>query len=262
MEKRYSEYFCRRIKSERLKQKFSLDSLSQLTKISKGYLSKIENLEYNPSELFLKNIYGKLRIDLAIGVKKIQELTDKLETLHHSIVFYDEAKAKQLYEELITEWESYQYSPLLIRYILVIYIYLNSFEIKNKNIARLERYLIKLENVISFTPEEYQLYYDYLGVNYSHVNNYERAISFGNYHNITCMVYYHLGKSNYYLNRLFDSFVSYDNASKQFVIECNFKRLWFTRSHIASIYYKNKQYEEAQKIELSLLNSIPLSPSR
>jgi transcriptional regulator with XRE-family HTH domain len=69
----------RAIKANRARKGMSIEKVSEITKISTGYLSEIERGKYNPSIKLLSNIANALGVPLWMVIKEGDEIQEQMQ---------------------------------------------------------------------------------------------------------------------------------------------------------------------------------------
>lgn len=261
MEKRYLDYFTSNIKALRVGLGFKQENLAKSSGVSISYISRMETLGMETNDETLAKIYHQLNHDLIINDKTIEDMDKQLESFHYCMVVSNIAEAKKMFVKLSHEKEKYLYSVELIKFCLFMYQYINMIGDEKNVLIDLNSYLDKLKKLIFFNNWELQLLYDCKGVyeedrtRFEAANDYyTKAISYGNFSNITSMVYYHQSKTLYYLSQTIESFLANNKALELFKEENNIVRIYYTQSHNALLYTKFKSFKRAKEIEYSLLN--------
>lgn len=242
-------------------QAVSLNQFSNIAKVSKGYLSKIENLQFEIDDELLHYLFKKLDINFVYDQAQLNENDALLEEFYIALVFYDIEKAEQLYQKIDERKEDYIESVLLLKYYLYSFIW-NS--IHKMDLTKTEEILNILEKDIrSFVPfdnRELQIFLDTKGYCYMLQHSYKeaikllkRALALGTNQYSYGMTCYHLASVLAFDNNLVDAMKYANLALDEFTKELNFKRQWFTQTHIANIYVRIKQYETAEEIYRNML---------
>ncbi len=262
MEQRYLKYFCNRIVLEKKKHNISTKDLASKASISKSYLCRIEKGNYCPDESVLLRIYQVMGIALITSVSKLNELNAELDKLHHEMFFCEEEHAHNSYKSIMENSTSFIRSPLYIKYCLAVFNYHNMFTGDCAETTEIKKQVEDLSTQIDFTNEENEWYYDCLGTYNMNLGKYtmvgealNKALVFGNFPLITSMVYYHMGAFQEKSGFLLKAYKYNELALNAFMEESNYKRLFFTKGHLASIHSQCKEYDEAIKIHQEMLNN-------
>lgn len=243
------------IQLNRLQLKLKLDYVAYKTKISKSQLSRIER---NKEKVTLENA---IKIFSAMDIKLYEEdINEEFEKAFESFyedIFYG-MDYKTAYENIKKYNSVIQSSFSYVKYLLgeMIYKILLNEDFDINDYLIIESYLDYLESY------QIQLFYDYLGV-YSYLKgNLEKEIE---YYNLAlrykgnsyskAMVYFHKSMPLTTTGNLKEALECALDARNVFAKTVNLKRLVSVNFQIATIYFKNGNYQEAEKLNLSCIDA-------
>lgn len=261
MESKLVFYFINLIKIKRKEKGLSLENVSVLSSMDKGYLSKIENRIVFPSLENLANILEKLGVNLVYEESILKEMNEKLNKLYYDIVYLNSLDHEYINESILADEEIYTSSLIADRYLVIKYAYLVTSNSDKRVFSSLEE-----EIECSFVQKNIldsnllQIYYDYKGIalKNSHrlaeaIEMFERSKSIGYFKYSYGIVCYHLA---IIYNRQNNHLEAYSNSKESLMIflqELNFKRQRYSQIHIANIYSESKLYAKADGLYRDLL---------
>lgn len=245
------------IKKLRLSKGLTVEKLAQLACYSRGYISQIENGIVDVDE----NIYSVIFKTLGVNYKKQEDTSEyniKLDNILHEFLYLnidlEETKT------IIEEGKNYKYSVVYHKYLIVRLAYYVLYKANSKNVKIIVEEMEKL--VGQYDSRNQQIIYDYIGCYYLSIDNnkalsfYKKAIDLGAYDHATSLLAYHLGMYYYRTNNYCRALIYCLQALELFGNEMNFKRIYYTKLHIAILLSKNGDYEEAIN-EFILLLKVP-----
>lgn len=258
-------YFSNLIKEKRKAKELSLENLSSLTALDKGYLSKIENKIVEPSLDLLVNIFDKLGEKFVYDPSTLTEMNEKLDKLYFDMIYLNEIDHSAIKESIFSQEDLFRYSPLVDKYLITKYAYMVTTNEKRENYLPLEKEIET--NLINFNIIEtnlLQIYYDYKGIalkNESQLNEAikmcEKSKALGHFKYSYGMVCYHLAVIYSRQNNFLEA---HNNAKESLVVfmqEFNLKRQKHSQVHLANIYSVSKQYTKADELYRDLLKCGP-----
>lgn len=236
------------LKLNRIQKKYPIKLLSHESGLSVQCISKVErNKESIKSENMIK-LFHIIGIDIYDG--DIDEQFEKdFINFYENIVFMENFENSfQIilsYKDIIISTCSY------VKYLLaeMIYKIMKFQEITPKDCKYLEDYFEYLEEY------QKQLYFDYIGVLFRRMSKESKAVElyciglqYKGIDNSKAMVNYHLSTALSRIGKYQEALESAYVARDIFAKTMNIKRLSSVSFQIATIYSRNKQYEEAEKL--------------
>ncbi len=262
---RHKLYLSKIIHVKRNAENLSLDKLSELTNISKSYLSRLENAYSvnNTTYLhFISIILNKLNIAFYHDGQEFIELKSALDAFYKAIVFVNVEEAKKLYRQLLENENKYIHSTLVVKFMIYKYVWLTLIHADNREIENQVGVIENLKEIIAFEKNELQIYLDYKGSYFDDLNLEDRAIAtlqeakeLGYNEYTYGMICYHLGVVQVKKNNLAEALYMNQVALEHFIKEYNYKRQCYTQVHTANIYALLKQYQKADEIYNSIINN-------
>ncbi|SJZ36682.1 helix-turn-helix domain-containing protein [Anaerorhabdus furcosa] len=234
------------VKRERLKNNLTAQQLAKKVNFSRSYISRIEN-----GVLVDDSIYKKIMAYFHLpyyGISECQAHENKLDYAYLDFIYIKDKKKN--ISELLFQLADYKYSPLFAKYMIIQLIYYVTYPEENQQ--EKETFLAEILSLVhSFSPNHQQIIYDYLGFDfmYSNVSKakiyFDKAIACGVFNESTSMLYYHISVFQYRCNHLCLAFSFSTKAFNQFSTELNYKRLFYTKFHIANIFMLDQAYDKA-----------------
>ncbi|MEG2993564.1 MAG: helix-turn-helix transcriptional regulator [Bacilli bacterium] len=261
MNKNLTTYFVELIKTKRKEKELSLENISVLVSIDKGYLSKIENRIVYPSPEILASILNEFGIKLIFEESILNQMSEKLDKLYFDIVYLNQIDHEYINKTIFSQEDLYSSSFIFDKYLVIKYVYLVTTKKKRELISSVEEIIeAKLIKFNIMNSDLLQVYYDYKGTalkNESKLEEalevYEKCKSLGYYKYSYGMVCYHMAIVYISLNNNLAAYTNVKESLMIFVQEYNLKRQQYSQIHLANIYSVSKQYIKADSIYRSLM---------
>lgn len=240
------------IRSKRMELGLSLRDLSDITKISHTLISNIEKGKQSPASDTLRDILNALELEFYDSEDLLNNMTDLSVKMMVALINQEYEDAKDVYNELHNKEEQYMYSPQLINYIIVKYLY---FAQTNKQDTDIEKVLDHYSKMIEFfNPVQTQLFNYIQGLN--HLNNerynkslinFNNALGIGNKeYDVFVKQYLVVAKVRQY--QFMDAYKIAKEIISEFEARTIYLRSMQTKLQIARIYYVINKTEDIERI--------------
>lgn len=251
------------IKQRRMEENMSISFLSEVAKISKGFLSEIERGRRKPAEYTFNQILKTIDIPFYDDENYLTESKDAVNSVIKAFIDMDKEKEKEYLEKYLSNLH-YKYSLGFYEYNLLEFAYLIRFGNHRERMLELVQFFNYMDKNI-YSTDELLFLYDLLALFYMDVEtNYltaqeylESALMQPASLSLSCIkgvIMYHLIDVYQQLNAPVKALLMYEEAEKEFTKSLNIKRLFHLNLHKAHCLSRLKMYDEAEKIYLELIN--------
>ena len=251
------------LKVNRIEENMSLNFLSDIVKINKGFLSEIERGRRKPADYALKQILKGIGIPLFSEYEYLKigrEFANKV-ILHFEEMDYNTEKI--ILEDFLNRKE-YGYSIGFMQYYLLEFTYQIQFK---KDPVKMEELYSKLIlfNIELYSMKERLLFYDIIALYYMDMKrDYVSAQTYLNKalqdetkntltSSLIGVILYHLIDINQRLNSSVKALMLCNDAESIFIESFNVKRLAYLNMHKANCFSRLGMYDEAERLYLKLL---------
>lgn len=161
------------IRSRRIEYGYSLRTLADITRISHTLISNIEKGKQTPAKDTLSELFKALDLKYYDDLEEITIGRDRIEVITKLIMHQEYAEAEKELDILMKKEEIYIYSPLIIDYILIKYVF---YAITNKHNTDIDDAIEHYSNVEKFFgPIQQQLWKFVVGLNHLNHEQYNKA---------------------------------------------------------------------------------------
>ncbi len=163
------------IRSKRIEKGLSLRDMSAITLVSHSLISNIEKGIQTPNKETLKSIMENLDLRFYNDPAMMDEMTNLSRRFLSLLENNEYEQAKVVYNKIIEKEDIYLYSPQLVNYILVKYLFIAMTNVQDTDIDdMLSHYKGMLE---FFTELQQQAYYFIEGLNHLNNERYNKSLS-------------------------------------------------------------------------------------
>lgn len=240
------------IRSKRLEIGYSLRDLSDITKISHTLISNIEKGKQSPAPETLRDILNALHLEFHDD----EELLDNMKIIRHRMIYalmhHEYEEAGQLFRQLEKDEDIYLYSPQLINYLILKYLYLTMTGVRSKNIDQtLEHYMGLSE---FFGDLQYQMFLFIVGLNHLNHERYNRALETMNQALLTGNKEYDVFIKQYIIISMVRQYKFMDafNLAKEVIDEFENRTIYIramqVKLQVARVYYIIHKFKEIEEI--------------
>ncbi len=240
------------IRSKRLELNLSLRDLANITKISHTLISNIEKGKLVPASNTLRDILNALDLEFHDSEELLSGMR---ETRHKMIVAlmnqeYDAAKV--ILDLLIVHEDKYLFSPQLVNYLILKYLYYAMVNVQDTDIDTMIEHYSKM--IDFYGPVQTQMFYFIIGLN--HLNNerynrslesFNQALSIGDKeYDIFIKQYLVVSKVRQY--QFMDAYKIAKDIIKEFETRTIYIRSMQVKLQIARIYYVINKTSDIERI--------------
>ena len=180
-----------------------------------------------------------------------------MDDLIHAAAYYDQARVKELIDQLAKSEAVLMESELALKWMLTTFI----AQVLNKNNGAMKETREILKKCVKlFTPELLQIYYLYLGMSFANSRSdlfkesMLKVFGMKERESVTSIAHYNLAICYARENNHFLADKHNLKAQRAFLDEQNYLRLIFSKSFEAVLYSENGMMEEALEISCSILD--------
>ena len=235
------------IRLNREYQNMNLKTLSELSGISLGQLSKIERGIETATNDTLSYIFETLDINYELLKNEMPYIIHLFSKLYSSVYYFEEKEnAKKILDEIN---EKYYSEFKTVETILANLIYNLTYQVDLNSAKEYIHYLFNL--IDFFTLSQKQMFYDYSGIYHKLRNRIDKAIYYyklsieiNDNPMITAMANYHLGIAYRKKHQILKSYACIDTSKTIFFSTNNFRRSMMTDLVIANLHSENGEIDE------------------
>ncbi|MEG0077263.1 helix-turn-helix domain-containing protein [Anaerorhabdus sp.] len=253
-----SDYLGIVIRKRRKELGLKTEQLAKKANYSRSHISRVENGTIDVNDEVYSVIFKILGITYKSNVDST-EFNNDIEKILNMFLFND--VDRKFIEKVIKSSEKYICSKSYPKYLIANMIYkINFYPLSDET----EKYINEMTKIAElYNQKEKQIVYDYIGCYYMDSNfelakeYFNKALECGKYKHATSLLYYHLGMLYFRLGSYFEAYEFCRKAFDEFSLELNYKRMFYTKLHMAIINSKSGNYDNAY----SLFNEMIHNPN-
>lgn len=240
------------IRSKRTEIGYSLRDLSEITNISHTLISNIEKGKQVPAPETLHDILNALHLQFHDDEELMMEMETHRHRMIHHLMHHEYKEAKKTLDLLMKDEAVYLYSPQLVNYIILKYLYFAMTGYTNSEIDKTIEHYLGLSEFFGVIQKQMMIFINGLNhLNHEHYNialeEFQRASLLGNKeYDVFIKQYMVIAMVRQY--KFMDAFNTSEEVISEFERRAIYMRAMQVKLQICRVYFTIHKFQEIDKL--------------